>query len=102
MNPETLTLEEIVKEQRSNLSPMIMPDLPAFQAPDGTVISGRRAYAEYCRENNVTNPADYTQEWAKKAEDRARMFTPGSGHGKAERIETLKRAWDDLSTRRRR
>lgn len=77
-----------------------MPDLPEFKAPDGTVISGRVAYNRYCKENNVTNPADYKQEWARKKVEREKVYTPGSGYDRERRIDALKRAWEKHSGRR--
>lgn len=66
-----------------------MPDLEPFQAPDGTVISGRVAYNEYCKRNNVTNPADYAKQWERQAAERAKLFTPGSGHDRERRRRQL-------------
>lgn len=75
-----------------------MPDLPEFQAPDGTVISGRVQYNQYCREHGVTNPADYTETWAKAAEKRKKLFTPGSGHDREERRRELARNYKEFKT----
>lgn len=75
-----------------------MADLEPFQMPDGTPISGRRAYNAYCKEHNVTNPADFKEEWAKKAEQRAKLFTPGSGYDKERRREALLRNYKEFKT----
>jgi hypothetical protein len=77
---------------------MVMPDIEAFQAPDGTIISGRVAYRNYCKEKNLTNPADFKEEWAKKAKERERIFTPGSGHDKERRRELLSRNYKEFKT----
>lgn len=75
-----------------------MPDLEAFKAPDGTIISGRVAYNEYCKRNNVTNPADYTQQWERQAVERARAYTPGGGHDRQRRREALARNYKEFKT----
>lgn len=66
-----------------------MPDLPEFQAPDGTVISGRVAYNRYCKENGVTNPEDYKDQWARDKARREQFFTPGSGYDSERRKREL-------------
>jgi len=77
---------------------MVMPDLPEFQAPDGTVISGRVQYARYCRENGVTNPADFKETWAKAKAERERVYTPGAGASSARRREILARNYKEFRT----
>jgi hypothetical protein len=77
---------------------MIMPDLEAFQAPDGTVISGRKAYNDYCKEKGVTNPADFKEQWARQAEERAKAFTPGSGYDRERRRRTLAENYREFKT----
>lgn len=68
---------------------MIMPDLAPFQMPDGTPISGRVAYNQYCKEHKVTNPADYKDQWAKQKADRERAMTPGSNYDSERRKRQL-------------
>lgn len=75
-----------------------MPDLPEFQAPDGTVISGRVAYNQYCKDHGVTNPADYSKEWAKAEAERNRIRTPGSGHDSERRRAELSRNYKEFRT----
>lgn len=75
-----------------------MPDLPEFQAPDGTVISGRVAYNEYCRKNGVTNPADFKETWARAEQERAKLFTPGSGHDSERRKRELANNYKEFRT----
>lgn len=77
---------------------MVMPDLEPFQMPDGTIISGRVAYNEYCRQHNVTNPADYKEQWAKQAAERQKAFTPGSGYDRERRIDHIKRNYKEFRT----
>ncbi len=77
---------------------MVMTDLQPFQMPDGTIISGRKAYNDYCREHNVTNVADYKDEWAKKAKEREKLFTPGGGYDKEKRREALARNYKEFKT----
>lgn len=75
-----------------------MPDLPEFQAPDGTVISGRVAYNQYCKEHGVTNPADFKESWDRAAAERAKLFTPGAGKDSARRREELARNYKEFRT----
>lgn len=76
---------------------MIMPDLEAFQAPDGTIISGRRAYNAYCKEKNVTNPADFKDQWAKQAAERAKVFVPGTGRDRRDARARLAQNYKEFS-----
>lgn len=40
-------------------------------APDGTDISSRTKFREYCKLHGVTDPRDYTETWAKADAERA-------------------------------
>jgi predicted nucleic acid-binding Zn ribbon protein len=42
-----------------------------LRAPDGTDISSRSKHREYMRANNLTTADDFTQTWARAAEQRA-------------------------------
>lgn len=75
-----------------------MPDLPEFRTTDGKVISGRVQYNRYCKEKGVTNPSDFKQEWAKQAEERKKLFTPGSGHDRERRRAELARNYKEFKT----
>lgn len=75
-----------------------MPDLPDFITQDGRQINGRVQYERYCKENGVTNPSDFKEMWAKKAEERARLFQPGSGHDSERRREELARNYKEFRT----
>jgi hypothetical protein len=77
---------------------MVMPDLPEFQAPDGTVINGRVQYERYCKEKGVTNPADFGDEWAKKSAERDKFFTPGARAGSEERKRVLAQNYKEFRT----
>lgn len=77
---------------------MVVPDIEAFQAPDGTVITGRVGYNEYCKQNGVTNPADFKETWARAEADRAKFFTPGSGHDKERRRQALAANYKEFRT----
>lgn len=78
-----------------------MPDLEAFQSPvTGEEIRGRRAMREHFKQHSVTNISDYKDEWANKAKDRERMYTPGSGYDKERRIEAIKYAYDKHTRKR--
>lgn len=72
-----------------------MPDLEPFVSPiDGKVVSGRAALRQHDKQHNVTNVADFKDTWAKAAEQRARLFTPGSKYDRERRIERIKAAID--------
>jgi hypothetical protein len=77
---------------------MVMPDLPEFQAPDGTIISGRVAYNRYCKERGVTNPADFKEEWAKAESQRNKIRVPGSGYDSDRRRAELARNYKEFPT----
>lgn len=73
-----------------------MADLEPFVSPiDGTIVSGRVAYAEHCKKHNVTNVADYKESWAKAAEERARLFS-GQSHDAERRKEALARNYKEF------
>lgn len=66
-----------------------MPDLEPFVSPiDGSIISGRVAYAEHCKRYGVTNVADYKDSWAKAAKEREKLFS-GQSHDSERRKEAL-------------
>lgn len=80
---------------------MIMPDLEPFVSPvDGKVISGRAALREHDKRHGTTNIADFKETWAKAAEKRAQMYTPGAGFDRARRIEAIKAAYEKHSRRK--
>jgi len=82
---------------------IIMPDIPDFVSPvDGSIVHGRRSLREHNKRNNVTNAADYTNEWKEKAKERAKAFTPGAGYDSKRRIMHLREAYDKLQQQRRR
>lgn len=71
----------------------VIPDYPDFVSPiDGKVVKGRKGYREHCKEHNVTNASDYSQEWKDNAKRRKELFT--SKKAKQERIEALKEAYE--------
>lgn len=77
-----------------------MPDIEPFKSPvDGSIVSGRAALREHNRRNNVTNTADYKNEWADAAKKREAFFTGKSRD--PERARELARAWERHQTRRR-
>lgn len=78
---------------------LVFGDMPEFQAQDGTVISGRKAYREYCKRYGVTNPSDFKNQWEKQRTERERSRTPGAGYDSRRRIEHLVRNFDRLSRR---
>lgn len=75
-----------------------MPDLPEFVLQNGVRISGRRAYNDYCKEHNVTNPADFKEEWAKKQREREAVHTPGAGHDSERRKRLLAENYKEFRT----
>lgn len=72
-----------------------MPDLPDFVSPiDGTVVNGRAGLRAHNKRHNVTNPADYTNEWATKQKERAAFYTGDKRYDSERRKESIKRAVD--------
>lgn len=101
-NPETQRQEPIAQSEGMSFGLVIMPDIPDFVSPvDGSVVHGRRGLREHNKRNNVTNAADFTDQWKRQAQERAKLFTPGAGFDAKRRKEALIRAYDQLSTRRR-
>lgn len=69
-----------------------MGDLPDFVSPiDGLVVHGRAGLRDHNKRHNVTNPADYKNEWAKKAETRADFYS-GKPYDRQRRKEAIIRA----------
>jgi len=53
-DPATKKMVEVEPHVRSDDSPMVHGDIPAFLSPlDGTIVEGRRAYYEHMRKHNV-------------------------------------------------
>lgn len=76
-----------------------MPDLPDFVSPiDGKVVNGRKGLREHNKRHNVTNPADYTNQWAKQREERTRFYTGDKSYD-PKRKEHIVRAYDKLTRR---
>lgn len=75
-----------------------MPDLEPFVLADGKQISGRKEYNDYLKENNLTNPADFKEQWARKAAEREKLFTPGSGYDRQRRREHLARNYKEFKS----
>lgn len=76
---------------------MIMPDIEPFVSPiDGKVISGRRALAEHNKRHNVTNAADFTNEWKEAEKKRAKFYTGEANVDGARRREALVHAYETL------
>jgi hypothetical protein len=70
-----------------------MPDLPDFVSPiDGTVVNGRAGLRAHNKRHNVTNPADYKNEWAKKTQERERMYTGDKKYDAERRKEAIIRS----------
>jgi len=96
-----MKLEEIVESPREH-GLLIYGDMPAFRAPDGTVISGRAAWRAYCKQYGVTHVSDYNSPggyWDKKRAERERAFTPGAGFDSERRKQHIIKAFDKLSRR---
>lgn len=98
-NPETLRQEEITPENGGG-GLTIMPDIEPFVSPvDGSVITGRKALREHNRRHNVTNAADFKEEWAKKAQERASFYGGDTRYDRERRIEHLKAAYEKVHRR---
>lgn len=101
-NPETCRQELIAQSEGSSFGLIVMPDIPDFVSPvDGSIVHGRRSLREHNKRNNVTNAADFTNEWKEKAKERAKAFTPGAGYDSKRRKEHLIRAYEKLSRSRK-
>lgn len=71
-----------------------MPDIEPFVSTiDGTVITGRAALREHNKRHDVTNAADYKNEWAQKAKERAEFFTQAKD---SSRVRDLVQAYEKL------
>jgi hypothetical protein len=76
-----------------------MPDIEPFISPiDGSVITGRRALEEHNKRHNVTNVADFKDEWERKGKERKKLFSPGSGYDRQKRREALARNYKEFKT----
>jgi hypothetical protein len=62
-----------------------------FKAPDGTVINSKAKHREYMKRTGLTTADDFTQTWAKKAEERA-AFYENRDYDKKARREAVERA----------
>jgi hypothetical protein len=78
---------------------LISGDMAPFKAPDGTVITGRAAWRDYCKTHGVTHVSDYNSPggyWDKMRAERERAHTPGGGYDSQRRKEHLVRNFDKL------
>lgn len=77
-----------------------MPDIEPFVSPvDGKVISGRRALREHNKKHNVTNPADFKNEWEQKRKERERFYSGDTSYDSKRRKEHLIQAIEKLRSR---
>jgi len=91
-------MEEVTARQPNSSGVIIMGDIQPFKSSvDGTVITGRRALRDHNKRHNVTNPADFKNEWKQKTEERKKVFTPGSGFDRNRRVEHIMAALDKHS-----
>lgn len=94
-NPKTKEMEQVQINRGSKGGVLIRGDIEPFKSVvDGSVISGRAALRNHDKQHNVTNPADFKNEWAAKAKDRQRAYTPGAGYDKERRREHIIQAYD--------
>ena len=78
-----------------------MGDLPDFVSPiDGTVVNGRAGLRAHNKRHNVTNPADFKDEWAKKAQEREAFYSGDKKYDSERRKEAIIRAVEKHSRRR--
>lgn len=74
-----------------------MADIESFVSPvDGTIVTGRAALREHNKRHNVTNVADFTGEWERKAKERAAMYSGDKNFDAKRRKEALIRSYDKL------
>lgn len=77
-----------------------MPDIEPFVSPiDGLTISGRAALREHNKVHNVTNVADYENEWRQKAKEREQFIRGDKSYDSRRRKEAIARAYDKLTRR---
>jgi hypothetical protein len=67
-----------------------------FLGHDGTVIHSKKTHREYMKKHDLTTMDDFTGVWAKKAEERARMYE-GKPFDTAARREAVERAFEKHS-----
>jgi hypothetical protein len=65
-----------------------------LRATDGTDISSRTKWERYMKANGLTLTNDFRETWQRAAKEREAAATIGSGSGRAERVETLRRVMD--------
>lgn len=98
-NPKTLRQEEILPTD-SVAGITIIPDIEPFVSPiDGKMINGRKSLREHNKRHNVTNVADFKNEWAEKAKERERFFSGDTSYDKDRRIEHLRKAFEKSNRR---
>lgn len=98
-NPKTLRQEEILPTE-SVAGITIIPDIEPFVSPiDGKMVNGRKSLREHNRRHNVTNVADFKDEWAKKSKERERLYSGDTSYDSARRVEHLRNAFDKLNRR---
>lgn len=68
-------------------------------APDGTDLSTRKRHRDYMKSKGLAMTSDYTNSWAKAADERAKYFT-GQHDSKAIR-ETVEKAMYQVTNKRR-
>lgn len=80
---------------------MIMPDIPDFVSPiDKQVVHGRAGLREHNRKHQVTNVADYTNEWKAAAAERAKLFTGDVSYDQESRKRAVIEAFERDRNRR--
>jgi len=79
----------------------IFDDYKPFVSPiDGSVIGGRRDYAEHCKKHGVVNAAEFDSHWDKKAQERARVYNGESSRQEAQaRKERLNEIWNHVEAK---
>jgi hypothetical protein len=88
-------MEEIPENKVRYRGVLIREDIKPYKSiVDGTTISGRKAMRDHDKRYGVTNVSDYKNEWANKAKERAKAFTPGAGYDKERRRERVIQAVD--------
>lgn len=94
--------QEEITAQPNSSGLVVYGDMEPFKAPDGTIITGRKKWREYCKQNGVTHVSDYNKPggyWDKMRAQREKVFTPGAGADSARRKEHIARAIEKLRSR---
>lgn len=89
-DPVTKEMVEGASPRRGSTSIQVMGDIPDVLSPiDGRIIHGRAGMRAHNKEHNVTNMADFKDQWANAEKQRASMYTGDTKFDQARRREKI-------------